>query len=129
MKLFGQIALAMLSPWTSRKIWMTLLGVFVVQTLFWTSVWYLYSFTEQWRAEIFYKMFQSTAWTISMMMLGYLGLQTLATGWTNTTSVTASTVLNTILEHKESKIDITEHVIAEGAPNSPAIKPWTQFTE
>jgi hypothetical protein len=106
MKLFGKIALAMASPWTSRKLWMTILGVLIVQSLYWVSVWYLYSFTEQWKGELFYKMFASTAWTISMMMLGYLGLQTLASGWTNTTANTASSVLNTILEHKQEEITI-----------------------
>lgn len=110
MKLLPKILLAMASPWTSRKLWMTILGVFVVQSLYWVSVWYLYSFVEQWRGELFYKMFASTAWTISMMMLGYLGLQTLAQGWTNTTASATTSVISTILEHKD--INITEKVDA-----------------
>lgn len=106
----GKLLAAIFAPWTSRRLWMTIIGVFVVQSLYWVSVYYLYSFEEQWKGEIFYKMFSATAWTISMMMLGYLGLQTLAQGWTNTTSQSASSAIQSLFEKREEKIDITERI-------------------
>lgn len=110
LKLVGAIGMAMLSPFTSRKLWMTLIGLMVVNGLYWTSVWYLYSFTEQWKAELFYKMFASTAWTTMGIIFGYLGLTVLAAGWTNTTMSASSSILQTILEHKDLKADIHQRI-------------------
>lgn len=52
---------------------MCLLAVIIMQQLFWTTAWYLYSFTEEWRAKLFVQMFFVTQGTIATIMLGYLG--------------------------------------------------------
>jgi len=94
----------MLMPWTSRKLWMSVIGLAVLNGLYWTSVWYLYSFTEQWKGELFYKMFASTMWGTTAVIFSYLGIQALMSGWTNTTAQTATSILQTALEKKEVTI-------------------------
>jgi hypothetical protein len=106
MKTFGKIAIAFLAPWTSRKLWMTVVALVILHSLFWTSVWYLYSFAEQWRAEIFYRMFNSTMWATTMAVLGYLGLQTLAQGWTQTTTSAISSVTQNLFSREEKRLEV-----------------------
>lgn len=108
MKILGQICLAILEPLTSRKLWMTLLGLIVINSLFWACVYYLYSFTEPWQADIFYKMSNSAMWTTSAIVLGYLGLQTVAAGWTNATTSAATSMINKLTEKKEQKTETTD---------------------
>lgn len=79
--IWQKILLAILAPFASRKLWMVTISIFFVSSLYWTSLWYLYSFTEQWKAELFYKMYASTAISISGIVFGYLGFQTLAGIW------------------------------------------------
>lgn len=115
MRLLGKIALAMLAPWTSRRLWMCIIGLLVINSLFWTATWYLYSFTEQWRGEIFYRMFASTMWGTTAIVFSYLGIQALMSGWTNTTAQTATSILQTALEKKESKQEI---IVTERTPKA-----------
>jgi hypothetical protein len=108
-KTWKKVTLALFAPWTSSKLWMTIIALLIINSLFWTSVWYLYSFVEQWRAQLFYQMFNSVMWTTSMLVLGLLGLQTLAQGWTNTTATVATNALSSIFHKSESTstVDVT----------------------
>jgi hypothetical protein len=108
-----KIGLAILDPFTSRKLWMTVIGLIVINSLFWTSVWYLYSFTEQWKAQLFYQMFASTAWATTGIVFSYLGISALLSGWTNSTVSTATSALNTLIEHKDSKAESVVKIIHE----------------
>lgn len=105
-KLFGRIVLAMLEPWASRKLWMTVIGLLVINSLYWTSVFYLYSFTEPFKAEIFYKMFSTAMWGTTAIVFSYLGIQALMSGWGNAAGVVTSTVQSVF--KKEEKKTTTE---------------------
>lgn len=115
MKIFGKIILAILEPLTSRKLWMTVIGLAVMNALYWTSVYYLYSFTNQWMAQLFYNMFNSVCWTTSMIVLGYLGLQTIAGGWTNSSASVATSAIQSLFEKKEETIHQVVEVRVPGA--------------
>ena len=80
MSMFRKILIAILEPWTSRKLWMTLLAVIIMQQLFWLATWYLYSFAEEWKAKYFVQMFFVTQGTITTIMLGYLGFSNFTSG-------------------------------------------------
>lgn len=51
-----------------------------MQSLFWPSVYYLYSFVEQWKAEIFFKMYVTIMGSCNIIVLGFLGFQTFGNG-------------------------------------------------
>lgn len=110
----GEILMAITGPFTSRKLWASVISVLILQSLFWTSVFYLYSFTEQWRAEIFFKMFTQTNWGITGIVLGYLGLQTVASGWTNATTSAVTTTIQSVLNKKKETVQSTSK---EAAPD------------
>lgn len=84
MKFLGKIALAILAPWTSKRLWMVIIGLVFLNGIFWPAVYYLYSFTEQWRAEIFFKMFCFIMGSCDTIVLGYLGFQTFGNGAAST---------------------------------------------
>lgn len=73
MNIFKRILIAILEPWTSKKLWMTLIAIIIMQQLFWLATWYLYSFPEEWRAKFFVEMFFVTQGTIATIVLGFLG--------------------------------------------------------
>lgn len=108
LSMFVKIALAMIAPWTSRKLWMVIIGLSVVISLFWTSVYYLYSFTDPAHITAFESMFQTTAWTVSAIILGYLGFQSVMDGFKRNVVSTGQQVVQSLFEKKEEKI---EHVI------------------
>jgi len=72
----NKILVAMFAPWTGRKLWMTLIATFFLQQLFWTWVWYQYTFTEQWRAEMVANRYDALQNWIGIFFCSFLGLQT-----------------------------------------------------
>lgn len=94
MKIFGQIILAILAPWTSKRLWMTIIGLLFLNSMFWTGVYYLYSFTDQWKAEIYFKMFALVIGACVTAIMGYLGFQTFGNG----AASSATNVVQTIIE-------------------------------
>lgn len=94
MTLVKRILVALLEPWTSRKLWMTLFAVIIMQQLFWLATWYLYSFQQEWQAKYFVQMFFVTQGTITTMMLGYLGFSK---------TTTAGVIANILGKKDESK--------------------------
>lgn len=99
---FSRILVAFLAPWMSRKLWMVIFGLAVINSLFWTAVWYLYSFTDAVHVVAFENMFQTAMWTTSAIILGYLGFQSLMTGFTrNTLSATQNIAEQIFSKHEE----------------------------
>lgn len=94
--MFKRILIAILEPWTSRRLWMTILAVIVMQQLFWTATWYLYSFREEWMAKYFVQMFFATQGTIATVMLGWLGFSNIKSN--------AASLISSIFTKKEKDI-------------------------
>lgn len=104
--LFSKIVLAMVTPWTSRKLWLAIICLFILQGFFWTSVWYLYSFTDPAHITAFENMFQTIAWGIVTVVIGYiLDMPTLLDGFKRTVTATTSQVVQSIIKKEEVKID------------------------
>lgn len=62
-----------MSVWSSRKLWMTLLGVGIVYSAYWHSLMYLQS-VESDKVEAFSHMYRDMMVSISAIVLGYLGI-------------------------------------------------------
>ena len=100
MKAFLQTLFAV---WTSRKLWMTFIGVGVILMTYWQQVNYLYSFTDPAQITAFSQMTQNAMIAITAMVSAYLGINGLIQ-WKHNTS--AEQILNSISEAK--KEDITQ---------------------
>lgn len=68
----AKIFLAMFTPWTSRKLWLAIVCIFVLISYFWTSVWYLYSFTTEAHIKTFESMFKQITWAIVVIIVSYI---------------------------------------------------------
>jgi hypothetical protein len=86
---------------------MVVIGLLVIDSMFWTAVWYLYSFTDQVHVVAFESMFQTAMWTNSMIILGYLGFQTLAGGLSRNVTTSAQQLVSSLFVKKDEKIDQT----------------------
>lgn len=75
---------------------MTVIGLIMFQSLFWPAVYYLYTFTEQWKAEIFFKMFAIIIASCNVAILGFLGFQSFGNGATSG----AANAIQRIIENK-----------------------------
>jgi threonine/homoserine/homoserine lactone efflux protein len=77
----GKIFAALIAPWTERKLWMVLIGIAIMQQIFWVWVYYSYSFTEQWRADMVAIRYDHLQNWIGGILAWYLGLRTGENFW------------------------------------------------
>lgn len=101
--MWGKIALAILAPWTSRKLWFGFIGLSVIITFFWTSVNYLYSFTDQAHIAAFEAMFQTTAYTVGVIVCFVVGATGFTDGMKRTITSSAITSVQSLIPKKEPK--------------------------
>ena len=75
-EIISKIILAILTPWTSKRLLMAIIGLAIINSLFWTSVYYLYSFPTEPQAGYFFKMFCVCIGASVTIVMWYLGIQT-----------------------------------------------------
>lgn len=105
-----QILLAIITPWTSRKLWLAVIALFFLVSFFWTSVWYLYSFTEPAHIVAFNSMFQTIAWGVVTVVVGYiLDMPSLMNGFKREVVSSTAEIVQSIIKKEDVKIqqDIT----------------------
>lgn len=104
--LFAKIFLAMITPWTSQRLWLAITCILTLVSLFWTAVFYLYSIPAT-HVAAFDSMFQTIAWGVVVVVVGYiLDMPTLLNGFKREAISTTSNVVQNILSKEEVKIDI-----------------------
>lgn len=101
--MWGKITLAILAPWTSRKLWVCFIGLSVMITFFWTSVNYLYSFTDQAHIAAFESMYQTTAYTVGAIVCFFVGVTGFTDGMKRTITSSAITSVQSLIPKKEPK--------------------------
>lgn len=67
---------------TSRKLWMTLVALWVAYAVYWASVACLYTFEKPEQLTAFVTLTQNYQYVVSIMLLSYLGIQT-AANWSS----------------------------------------------
>lgn len=106
MKTPSKIFAAILAPWSSRKLWMSIIGLVIVHSQFWAMIWYLYSFNDPAHIAAFEALCQTCLWTTSAIVLGYLGIQGVMDNFGRNVVSSTSQVVQNILQKKESREDI-----------------------
>jgi hypothetical protein len=76
----GRILLAMLIPWTSKRLWMGIIGLIVINAKFWCIVYYLYSFTTEPQMGYFFKLATFAMGIDATIVMWFIGLQSFKQG-------------------------------------------------
>lgn len=76
----GKILLSFLAPLFGKRLWMSIIAIIVLTGHTMIGINYLYSFTLEWQANIFLKIWQWSEGGILIVVLSYLGLQTWKNG-------------------------------------------------
>lgn len=102
--LFAKIFLAMITPWTSQRLWLAITCILTLVSLFWTAVYYLYSIPPT-HVAAFDSMFQTIAWGVVVVVVGYiLDMPTLLNGFKREAVATTANVVNKIMTKEETKV-------------------------
>lgn len=72
----ARIIHACVRPWTERKLWITMIGVSIMQQVFWVWVYYQYSLVEQWRFEGVAARYDHLQNWIGSLICSYVGVRT-----------------------------------------------------
>lgn len=67
-----RIAIAIITPWTSKRLWMTVIALTFLNSLFWPAVKCLYSFTQEWQLKYFFFMYSMVIGAGVTVILTYL---------------------------------------------------------
>lgn len=128
----GAIAL-----WTSRKLWMTLIGISIMWGIYWHSAFHITQLSSNMEAAklvpllpILNEMFQTMMWGVVTAVGLYLGFTTLDKFTRGTTGLaqmvsnfSASTNRDEVIETRSETI--THNIKVEGQPGAPEVKPWS----
>lgn len=101
--LFAKIALAMISPWTSNRMWLAIVSILILMNFFWVGVYYLYSIPVS-HVSAFESMFQTIAWGVVTVVVGFiLDMPNLLNGFKRVVASSTSTMVENILKREEVK--------------------------
>lgn len=121
----------------SRKLWMTLVAMFINAGAYYLEIQHLYSFITPEQITAFSALSRDFHYVTAVILTGYLGLQGVL-DWKNTTSSTISQVSSFVsekIDNKETidkkevidqtikKLDVHVEVLEEGV-NGPELKPF-----
>jgi hypothetical protein len=87
--------------WLSRKLWTTLSGCGILYAAYWHSVNHLYSFTQPEQFVAVTQMYVTLMYSLSAIVLAYVGVNGALSGWTHRTDATASASASTSLNTSE----------------------------
>lgn len=104
--LFAKIFLAMITPWTSQRLWLAIVCLLFLFSLFWSSVYHLYSFSDPAHVVAFESMFQTIAWAATTVVIGYiLDMPTLLNGFKRSVVSSTAQVVQNLVAKEEVKIE------------------------
>lgn len=114
--LLTKILLAMFSPWTSNRLWLALVSIYILVQFFWLGVYYLYSIPAT-HVAAFESMFQSICWGIVTVVIGFiLDMPNLLNGFKRTVASTTTNAVQNLLEKHEDKKDVNITVTEQYDP-------------
>lgn len=103
---FAKIFAAILAAWSSKKLWATLLGVAILQSLFWHGAFHLITYVPNEKIAAYEAMFQTNHYAIVLAILSFLGVQGMTDVFRRTTSSVTEVVNEFITENKTAKEEI-----------------------
>lgn len=117
----------------SRKFLMTLFALWVEWALYWATVNAIYTFTKPEQLTAFVSLTQHFQWSVTTMLLAYLGIQT-AENFSNAAaakfeSVAQNFASSTKSEVKTENVQRIVHEYAERYKDDPSYRPITTDTE
>ena len=117
----------------SRKFLMTLFALWVEWALYWATVNAIYTFTKPEQLTAFVSLTQHFQWSVTTMLLAYLGIQT-AENFSNAAaakfeSVAQNFASSTKSEVKTESVQRIVHEYADRYKDDPSYRPITTDTE
>lgn len=100
------IIAAIAATLASKKLWMTLGGVTVLQALFWHSVHHLVVNVPNEKIAAYESMYTTNHYAIVLAILSYLGVQGAVDAFRRTTSTATQVISSFVKEDKTSKEEI-----------------------
>lgn len=110
--------------WMSRKLWMTSFGLGMLYFAYWREVNYLYSFQTPEHITAFTSITRDFMFAFTTAVLAYLGVSGV-TEWKHGTTSVINQAASFVKEQKDQKIENIQHIIEEGKPGAPAVKPFS----
>jgi hypothetical protein len=104
---------AILTVWTSQKLWMTLTGITILYAIYWRSVNYLYSFALPEQITALVSLYQTCMYGVVAAILGFLGI-TGVVSLSRTSTDLVQQVASHVFERKESKSEEIKTTRTEG---------------
>lgn len=112
----ARLCKTLVSNFTSRKFLMTGFALWVEWAVYWAVVQCIYTFDKPEQLTAFVSITQHFQWTITTMLLAYLGVQT-AANFSNTATQTAQNLIQNSATNVKSETKHTEVIIDETAKN------------
>jgi hypothetical protein len=108
MNFLARLLKSLLVNFTSRKFWMTLVAIYAEWCIYWAVVASLYTIKDQAQITAFVSITQHFQWTVTTILLAYLGVQTAANFSNTAANSIASVVQNS--SAFEKRISTEEHL-------------------